>query len=416
MSDRVKAVHTVLSGIKDPITPEEMVKNFARAAAADIAEILDEHGQSAKTVYACSAFERRNNIRSMFSRLMRFWIICLGCCLCVASAPADEVDTYLKEQMSKGHIPGLAVAVIQGGKLVKAGTYGYADLEFEVGVGRDTVFEVGAITKQFTAVGILKLVESGRLSLDDKLASRLTNTPAAWNNITIRHLLNHTSGIKSFTDVTNRFRLTDHLKQDQFIREIGSCPLEFPPGERYKYGNTGFVLLGYIIEDVTGTNYWDWMRKEIFLPLGMTATGDRNPARLIPQRAHGYEKNNAGGLDNRDSDLTDLFSTGAMVTSLSDLVRWDEALRKGRILSVESRGQMWTPTKLTDGTIKHYGLGWGVATSGRANVGHSGYTSGFSSSFQVYPDDQFTIIVLCNLGEESLATILADNLAKFYLK
>lgn len=347
---------------------------------------------------------------------MRFWIICFGWVLCVASASADKVDAYLKEQMRKAHIPGLAVAIVRNGKLVKTGTYGYADLEFKAPVQRDTVFEVGALTKQFTATAILKLAQGGRLSLDDKITNYLSNTPPTWNNITIHQLLNHTSGIKSFTDMTNGFRLADHLTQNQFIEKVGSYPLEFPPGEQYKYGNTGFVLLGYIIENVTRTNYWAWMSKEIFQPVGMTATGDRNPLRIIPQRARGYVKNNAGGLDNRDPDLTDLFSTGAMVTSLNDLVRWDDALRNGRILSSESRELMWTPTKLKDGTIKHYGLGWGVATDRRANIGHSGYTSGFSSSFQIYPADHLTIIVMCNLGEESLATILADNLVKFYVK
>src|SRR5581483_3195697 len=194
--------------------------------------------------------------------------------------------------------------------------------------------------------------------------------------------------------LTNRFQLSQHLTQRQFIEQVGSYPLEFPPGEQFKYGNTGFQLLGYIIENVTGTNYWAWLTKEIFLPLGMTATGDRDPRRLVPQRARGYEKNNLGSLDNRDTDLTDLFSTGAMVTTLPDLVRWDEALRTGRILSAQSRAQMWTPTTLPDGTIKHYGLGWGVATAGRANVGHSGYASGFSTTFQIYPADHLTIIVL----------------------
>lgn len=347
---------------------------------------------------------------------MRFWIICLSWLTYVASASADKVDTYLKEQMTKGHIPGLAVAVVRDGTVVKSSTYGYSDLEYKNPVRRDTVFEVGAITKEFTATGILKLAEARRLSLDDKIASYLSDAPVAWSDITVRQLLNHTSGIKSFTDMTNHFRLVDHLTQRQFISEVGMYPLEFAPGTQYKYGNTGFVLLGYIIENVTRTNYWDWMAREVFLPLGMTATGDRNPSRLIPQRAHGYEKNNAGGLNNRDIDLTDLFSTGAMATSLDDLVRWDDALRKDKILSDDSRRLMWTPTKLADGTVKHYGLGWGVATEGRRNVGHSGYTSGYSSTFQVYPADKLTIIVLCNLGEESVATILADNIAKIYLK
>ena len=318
--------------------------------------------------------------------------------------------------MRKGQVPGLAVAVVQDGRLVKVGTYGYSDLELKTPVRRDTVFEVGALTKPFTAVGILKLAEAGRLSLDDKISSYLSNTPPAWSSITVRQLLNHTSGIKSFTDLTNSFRLTDHLTQSQFLERVGSYPLEFPPGTRYLYGNTGFVLLGYLIENVTGTDYWEWMTHQIFRPLDLTDTSDRNPSRVVAHRAHGYEKNNAGALINRDTDLTDLFSTGAMATSLNDLVLWDRALAEGKILSAKSRELMWTPTRLPDGKLAHYGLGWGVATSGRPNVGHSGYASGFSSSFQMYPAEHLTIIVLCNLGEESLATILADKLATFYLK
>lgn len=347
---------------------------------------------------------------------MKFYLVLLVGVLCAASASADKVDTYLKEQMKKGHIPGLAVGIIRDGRVVKQGTYGYANLELATPVGPDSPFEVGAITKPFTATGIMLLEEQGRLSLDDKITDHLKDAPASWSNITVRELMNHTSGIKSFTDMTNSFRLSDHQTQREFIKLVGSQPLEFPPGEQYKYGNTSFRLLGYIIENVTGTNYWAWMAKEVYVPLGMKATGDRDPRRLVQQRVRGYERNNAGGLDNRDMDLTDLSSTGATITSLNDLIRWNEAWGSGRILSAKDRELMWTPTTLRDGKVKHYGLGWGVATDGRANVGHSGYTSGFSSTFQIYPADHLTIIVLCNLGEESLASILADNLAKFYLK
>jgi CubicO group peptidase (beta-lactamase class C family) len=347
---------------------------------------------------------------------MKRFAILLACLLCGASAFADKVDRYIKEQMTKGHVPGVAVAIVKNGKLVKATAYGYANLELKTRVDGDTEFEVGAITKQFTAAGIMMLVEEARLSLDDRIASHLKGAPALWDKITIRQLMNHTSGIKSFTDTTNKFRLTEHLTQKQFIEQIGSYPLEFKPGEQFKYGNTGYVLLGYIIENVTKTNYWGWMNKEIFQPLGMKASGDRDPARVMPKRVQGYARNNSGGLSNRDMDLTDLFASGAMVTTLTDLLKWDEALRDGLILSPRDRELMWTPTTLPDGSVKHYGLGWGVATSGRTNVGHSGYTSGFSTTFQKYPEDHLTIIILTNLGEESLASILADNLAKMYLK
>ena len=347
---------------------------------------------------------------------MKRYLLFLACLFCAAPVFADKVDSYIKEQMAKGHVPGVALAIVKDGHLVKEATYGSADMELKMPVGRDTLFEVGAITKQFTATGVLMLKEEGRLALDQRIAAYLSGTPESWNKITVRQLMNHTSGIKSFTDTTNGFRLSDHLTQRQFIRQIGKYPLEFTPGEQYKYGNTGYQLLGYIIENMTRTNYWDWMNKEIFQPVGMKSTGDRNPGRVVPRRAHGYERNNSGGLSNRDTDYTDLFSSGAMVMTLDDLLKWDEALRLGLILAPRDRELMWTPTTLPDGTVKHYGLGWGVATSGRANVGHSGYTSGFSTTFQIYPDDKLTIIVLTNLGEESLATILADELAKMYLK
>jgi D-alanyl-D-alanine carboxypeptidase len=343
-------------------------------------------------------------------------LLFFACLLWAAPVFADKVDSYIKEQMTKGHVPGVALAIVKDGHVVKEASYGLAELELKMPVGRDTVFEVGAITKQFTAAGIMMLKEEGRLSLDQRIAAYLSGAPESWNKITVRQLMNHTSGIKSFTDTTNGFRLSDHLTQHQFIRQIGKYPLEFEPGEQYKYGNTGYQLLGYIIENVTRTNYWDWMAKEVFLPLGMKLTGDRDPGRVIAHRAHGYERNNSGGLSNRDTDYTDLFAGGAMETTLDDLLKWDEAWRLGLILSPRDRELMWTPTTLPDGTVKHYGLGWGVATSGRANVGHSGYTSGFSTTFQIYPDDKLTIIVLTNLGEESLATILADELAKMYLK
>src|ERR1700722_7493744 len=203
---------------------------------------------------------------------MKRYFTFLVCLLCAGSALADKVDSYIKEQMNKGHVPGVALAIVKNGHMMKEATYGSANLELKMPVGRDTLFEVGAITKQFTATGILMLKEEGRLSLDARIASYLNGTPEGWSNITVRQLMNPTAGIKSFTDTTNGFRLSDYLTQQQFIRRIGRYPLEFAPGEQYKYGNTGYQLLGYIIEDVTGTNYWDWMAKEVFLPLKMKST------------------------------------------------------------------------------------------------------------------------------------------------
>lgn len=333
----------------------------------------------------------------------------------VVSASADKVDSYLKEQMKKAQIPRLAVLVVRDSKIIKTGTYGYANVELKTPVSKKTVFELGAVTKQFTAAGILLLAQDGKLSLDDKINRYLKDPQPSWNNITIRHLLNHTSALKSYTDITNGFELTRHLTEREFVEKINAYTLQFQPGERFKYGNTGYYLLGRIIENVSGQKYWDFLHERIFKPLGMQASGDRNPDRLIPNRADGYEKNNYGKLVNRDYNITDFFAAGGMAANLEDLAKWEAALHSDRLLKASSKEQMWSPTKLKDGSTKQYGFGWGLESTGHKNYGHSGDTSGFSASFQMFPDDHLTVIVLCNLGEESLASILADKVAAFYL-
>ncbi|EEF62234.1 serine hydrolase domain-containing protein [Pedosphaera parvula] len=344
---------------------------------------------------------------------MKIWLLAV-LLFCSQLVRADKVDGYVREQMKKGSIPGVAVTVIKDGKRVKTGLYGFSNLELKTSVTKDSVFEIGALTKQFTAAGILLLVQEGKVSLEAPISQYLTNTPAAWSSITVRHLLNHTSGIKSFTDQPG-FELSKHLTQQQFLENLAILPLEFRPGEQFKYGNTGFILLGYIIENVSGKSYWEFMNERLFAPLKMRTTTNREPATVMAGRANGYERSKSGGLVNRDYNLTELFSTGGLVSTLEDMVKWDAALAENKVLSAATKELMWNPTRLKDGTMKHYGFGWGVETNGRRNVGHSGYTSGFTSSYQLYPDDKLSIIVLCNLGEESLATILADGIAKFYL-
>src|SRR5208282_4407380 len=155
-------------------------------------------------------------------------------------------------------IPGAALLIVQNGQAIKTAAYGQANLELGVPVRPGTVFEIGSITKQFTAAGILLLAQDGKLSVDDKITQYLKTAPAAWSNITLRHLLTHTSGLKSYTGLAG-FELTRHLTEEQFVRDIAAQPREFAPGEAWKYCNTGFNLLGYVIEHVSEKNYWDFM-------------------------------------------------------------------------------------------------------------------------------------------------------------
>ena len=314
--------------------------------------------------------------------------------------------------MQQHRIPGLTLKIIRDGKTIKTAAYGLANLELNVPAKPETVFEIGSITKQFTAAGILLLAQEGKLSVDDKISKHLKDTPEAWANVTIRHLLTHTSGIKSYTGLDG-FQLWRHLTQEQFIQAIGKEPMEFQPGDSWKYCNTGFNLLGYIIENVSGKNYWDFMSERIFQPLGMTATTNRLPSLVIPNRAAGYEQTNHVWI-NRDSDLTEVFSAGAIASTVGDLAKWNAALDGDRLLNAASKAQMWTPVKLNDGKPRKYGFGWYLdAVEGHKNIGHSGSTSGFSASIQRFPDDRLAVIILTNTDEE-IATTLAKKVATFF--
>ncbi|MFN7140340.1 MAG: serine hydrolase domain-containing protein [Limisphaerales bacterium] len=348
---------------------------------------------------------------------MKSLIILLLSIFTTASLYADKADLYIREEMQKREIPGLAVAIIQNGKAIKTSTYGYANLEWQNKVTKDTVFEIGSVTKQFTAAGIMLLVQDGKLSLDDKINQHLKDTPPHWDNITVRQLLNHTSGIKSYTGINKGFELTARLNQEQFIQLIGTYPLEFQPGDNWKYCNSTYNLLGYIIENISGKTYFEFLGERIFAPLGMNATTNREPSIIIPRRASGYEKKRQSRERiNRDYDLTDVWAAGAIVSTLGDMAKWDAALNTSNILSEASKAEMWKSTKLNNGTVKHYGLGWYVDPfEGHKNIGHSGSTSGFSASFQRFPDHKMTIILFCNSGESGVATALAKKIATFYL-
>ncbi len=212
--------------------------------------------------------------------------IVLGLAFFNTAAPADETATLLKTEMQKHHVPGLACKIIHAGEPVKNYFFGTANLEWQTPVTSETVFEIGSVSKQFTAAAILLLAEQGKLSVEDPVSKYLTNTPASWANIRIRNLLAHTSGIRNY-DGLDGFELRQHLTQAQFISKLAALPLNFPPGEGWAYSNSGYNLLGYIVENISGENYWDFLQTHIFTPLQMTRTTLREPTKIIPHRAAG---------------------------------------------------------------------------------------------------------------------------------
>ncbi|MDQ3801282.1 MAG: beta-lactamase family protein, partial [Acidobacteriota bacterium] len=229
-----------------------------------------------------------------------------------------------------------------------------------------------------------------------------------------RHLLTHTSGLKNYTGLPG-FELTERLTREGFVKLIGTHPLAFAPGAAHSYGNTNYNLLGFIIEAVSGRRYWEFVSERIFRPVGMTSAGDRDPRNVIRHRAQGYEWE-GGRLVGRDYDLTDVFSAGAIVSTVEDLAKWDAALRGDAFLKKESKAQMWTPVLLNDGKPYPYGFGFRLSEiRGHKIIGHSGQTAGFGANISRYVDDDLTVIALTNLGEIGMGTALANGIAKIYL-
>ncbi len=344
-------------------------------------------------------------------RLFIAFVFLLGAAF---SAKADATDEYVRAQMRERHVPGAAIAVIKNGKIIKADGYGSANVELNVPATKETVFEIGSVSKQITAAAVMLLVEEGKLNLDEKISKYLPNTPEAWKNVTVKNLLTHTSGIKSYTGLSG-FDLTKRLKRDEFIKAIGAFPLEFEPGERWNYSNSGYNLLGFIIESITGKSYWDFVQTKIFKPLGMTKTADRDPQFIVPNRADGYEWEN-NKLVGRDYDLTDVFSAGAIVSTVLDLAKWDAALRGDDFLKPASKAQIWTPVRFNNGKPYPYGFGWNVTEfRGHKLVSHGGQTAGFAANISRYVDDNLTVIVLTNSGEQGLGGVIARGIAKIYI-
>jgi D-alanyl-D-alanine carboxypeptidase len=327
-------------------------------------------------------------------------------------ARADRVDDYMAKEMADHHIPGACVVVLQTNSTLKSACYGLANIELNVPTTAQTVFEIGSLTKQFTAACVLLLAQDGKLSIEDKISKHLQNIPEAWREIRIRHLLTHTSGIKSYTGLDG-FELRRHLSQEQFIRALATHPLEFAPGQSFKYCNSGYNLLGFIVENISAKSYWEFLHERILQPLAMNSTTNRLPALIIPNRASGYEQTNHMWV-NRDSDLTDVFSAGAIASTIGDLVEWNKSLDAGTLLSEATRQQMWAASRLNDGTLIKYGFGWRIEDfEGHRNIGHGGATSGFSATLQRFPDDHLAVIILTNTDEQ-IATQLARDIAKFY--
>lgn len=310
--------------------------------------------------------------------------------------------------------PGAAVLVVRDGRTLLRKGYGLANVELGVPIRPEMSFRLGSITKQFTATAILLLAEQGKLSLDDEITRFLPSYPTAGRKITIRHLLTHTSGIANYTDLPSyEARTKEDLTLDQLVDTFRNEPMRFAPGERFEYDNSGYVLLGIIVEKASGTSYEQLLKEKIFEPLGMTHTGYGHNGRIFPGRVCGYAQA-AGRLVNADYlSMTQPFAAGGLLSSVDDLALWDAALYTEKVLKAGSLAQMFTPYRLSSGESTGYGLGWAVTDEGGLVFQeHGGGINGFLTSVSRVPSKHVFVALLGNSTNPELAPeFLARNLS-----
>ena len=326
-----------------------------------------------------------------------------------AEALAANADEYCRAHVSVNQFSGSAL-VARGTEVLFAKGYGLASVEHQVPNTPQTKFRLGSITKQFTAMAILILQEQGKLSVDDLVTKHVDGCPEAWKDVTIHHLLTHTSGIPSFTSLPGygaSMPLSSSPKLT--LDRVRDMPLEFTPGEKFVYSNSGYVLLGQIIEKVSGKPYEKFLPEVIFEPLGMKDTGYDFAAPIIPHRAAGYRRIGDQLANAAYLDMTIPHAAGALYSTALDLHRWSVALDEGKLISSGAYEKMFTPFKET------YGYGWFIDKQfGRKRIGHGGGINGFSTYIGRIPDEKLCVVVLSNL-EGSPPAAIAGGLAAIAL-
>jgi CubicO group peptidase (beta-lactamase class C family) len=310
-------------------------------------------------------------------------------------------------------IPGVSLAVLRRGKVILLKSYGLANIELQVPVKPSTIFQSGSMGKQFTAAAVMILAQENKLSLDDKISKYFPDAPPAWKDITIYHLLTHTSGMG---DYPSEIDLRRDYTEDELFESFKKAPLDFAPGSSWNYSNIGYATLGFLIRKVTGKYYGDFLQERIFKPLGMTTARIISEADIVPNRADGYRLVN-GQLKNQAWVSPSMNSTadGSLYLSILDLAKWDAALYSNQPLTDLSRQRIWAPAKLADGTTRDYGFGWHLAAlHGRRLAFHGGAWQGFKTFIVRFLDTELTLIFLANSWETRDFKFARGLAASFY--
>ena len=363
--------------------------------------------------------------------IRKLWLV-IGCAIVsIASwgAPGDrpvsseELDKVVEVQRAEQKIPGLSVAICRNGELLKALGYGLANVELDVKASPQTIYQTGSVGKQFTAMAIMMLVEQNKISLDDKITKYIPESPSIWARVTVRELLSHTSGIADYGGEEDTMKkgvinFRKDYTEEQLIKAFAKMPMNFTPGSQWRYSNTGYALLGFIIRRVTGQFYGDFLQQRIFQPLGMASTRIISEADIVPNRSSGYRLVK-GELKNQEwvSPTLNTTADGALYTDVLDLAKWDAALNARKFLTPSSYEVMWTPIRLSNGKTYPYGFGWFLSDmNGKRAVSHDGAWQGFTMNITRYLESRLTVIVMTNLDSDHChPEKIAAEIGKLYL-
>lgn len=353
-------------------------------------------------------------LKKLFLFTLYFCLLCFTKTL-FAQTLSDKVDSYVQKAMTERHIPGLSLAVILDGVIVKVKGYGLADIENRTPLNPETIFKSGSVGKQFTAAAILKLKEEGKLKLDDKIAKYFEGAPESWKNITIRNLLTHTSGIPDIPEDSTGINLQNNYTEQDLLKKAMKLPLDFSTGEKWAYSNTGYVILGILIHQITGKFYGEILQEKIFSPLSMETIRVINEPEIIMNRSSGYELKD-GEWKNQSwvSPTLNTTADGSLYFSTLDLIKWDAAITNEKILNHEDLQDMFNPVKLNDNSMYLYGFAWFLnPVNGHKAFQHGGSWQGFNNYIARFPDDKLTVIVLTNLNPSNPGLIGRDIAALY---
>jgi len=310
----------------------------------------------------------------------------------------DALDKQVQEFLVAQNIPGGLVALASKGEILHIKPYGLANVELSAPVTEKTVFEIGSISKQFVAAAALLMAEEGKLDLDDPIHKYLAYLPSEWMGVTIKQLLNHTSGIPDYEEIRSYDAYRYRMTPEEVIKIAQSRPVDFEPGQGWYYSNTGYYLASMVLERIDGLPLGKILDTRIFGPLGMNQTRLADPEAIIPHRAAGYWVNKVNTLINRNpTETSSTLGAGGLLSNAGDLAKWDAALYGTDFLSAASKATMWTPAILPNGENTGYALGWAVTPyKERASQHHSGQVAGFTAFFDRFPDQELAVIIFLN--------------------